>query len=336
MKKFGYILAGAAMLCLSAATPLAAQDPVIAKDFDMQRCVNLGNTMEAPKEGEWGPAATAWDFTNMKAAGFDTVRIPVRWSNAMGPGPDYAIDQTYMQRVEFLVNSALAEDLNVILNVHHFDGIFDDPAQHMEAFVMVWVQIATRFKGASGNLWFETLNEPHENLNGDLMRLSQQLSLDVIRTLHPDRIVILGGEEWSGWRTLDTNLETNDPNVVYTYHYYDPFPFTHYKASWVGDLADQRKKWGTAADKAELAEAAASVADYRTRMNRPVFMGEFGAYDALPNDQRVKWAKAVRTAFEDKDVPWCLWAYANTFPIYDKDKKKWDSDMLEALGMERK
>ncbi|MEO2039304.1 MAG: cellulase family glycosylhydrolase, partial [Martelella sp.] len=109
----------------------------------------MGNMLEPEKEGAWGGALIVpEDFARIKAAGFDTVRIPVRWHNKTKQETPWTVDPAWMDRVQTVVDEALAADLNVILNSHHFDPIFEDPAGVAEWHGAVWKQIAERFAAA--------------------------------------------------------------------------------------------------------------------------------------------------------------------------------------------
>ncbi len=335
-------LAIATALGLSMSLPVHAQDAPeaaveaapsgpVAADFEMKRCVNMGNALEAPNGAPWGKNYAKADYQKIAAAGFDTVRIPVRWSDYTGPAPDYQIHPEFAGLVDNNLKWALTSGLNVIVNVHHFDEMMDNPAEQMERFRAIWDQISLRYSRLPDNVWFEVLNEPNKKLEGKLMRQAQALSLATIRRDNPDRVVIFGGEEWSGIRSLATNLATDDPNVVYTFHYYDPFSFTHQEATWLGENMPKGKRgWGSAEDKAELANAIEIATAFRDAVKRPVFLGEFGVNDPVNNKQRVKWVGAVKTAMEGADIPWCLWAYGNTFALHSEENG-WDEDMLAVL-----
>jgi aryl-phospho-beta-D-glucosidase BglC (GH1 family) len=69
--------------------------------------INLGNTLEAPFEGDWAPRATETDFDQYQERGFRNVRIPVRWHNHTGLDPPYQIDQSFLSHVVEVVNSSL-------------------------------------------------------------------------------------------------------------------------------------------------------------------------------------------------------------------------------------
>lgn len=323
------VTAAVAALGLSLGTAQANPDA-----FDMQRCVNMGNSLEAPRGVAWGKPINLDDFAVIRSMGVDTVRIPARFSDYVGPGPAYIIEEAFMAEVKAAVDAALAAELNVMLDVHHYEEIMEDPKTEFRKFLSMWRQIATLYKDYPDDLWFEVLNEPKDALRGDLMRAAQRVGYLAIRETNPTRIVIFGGEEWSGIRTLDSNLEAPDENIVYTYHYYDPFDFTHQKASWLGDaMPEGTRGWGSREDKEELAAAIQTATAYRDKMERPVFLGEFGVYDEAAKRERVKWLEAVRIAHEEAEIPWCLWAYSNTFALYDNEKGRHDKAAVKALGL---
>src|ERR1022692_1804955 len=78
------------------------------------RGINLGNALEAPKEGEWGVTLKAEYFAAIKKAGFATVRLPVRWSAHPGKEAPYTIDPKLAERVDWAIDQALMNELNII------------------------------------------------------------------------------------------------------------------------------------------------------------------------------------------------------------------------------
>lgn len=302
------------------------------KAFDMQRCVNMGNSFDSPRGEPWGAPIDPDHFDIIKQKGFDTVRIPVRWSDYTKGAPDYKIETDFLAEVTNIVDRALDLNLNVILNVHHFEEIMDDPDTHTDKLYAIWEQLAPHFRDKSDSLWFEVINEPFNELKGDKLLMLQAKTVRNIRKSNPNRIIILGGEDWSNIRTLDTNIMPPDANIVYTFHYYDPFSFTHQKAPWLGDdMPKKKRNWGIDEDYAELAKSVEIATEFKQVIQRPLFIGEFGAYEGIKNSQRVKYVNDVRAAMEGAQIPWCLWSFSNTFSLYDTEKGEWDNDMLNAL-----
>jgi Endoglucanase len=88
------------------------------------RGVNFGNMLEAPKEGEWGLVVREEYFPLVRQAGFDTVRVPIRWSAHALRQPPYTIAPEFFQRIDWVIENALQNDLNVVINMHHYEELF--------------------------------------------------------------------------------------------------------------------------------------------------------------------------------------------------------------------
>lgn len=301
-------------------------------------CLNIGNTLEATTEGSWGGEKIgSADFARIRAAGFDTVRVPVRWHNKSQDKPPYTIDPAWMARVATVVDEALAADLKVILDSHHFDPIHNDPLAVQPWHTAVWGQIATRFKDyPTERLWFELENEPHDKFDDSNLRAALDPALAVVRKTNPTRAVIIGGQKWSGIDSLATLTLPDDANVYPTFHYYDPFDFTHQGASWTApNVPPPGRMYGTQADVRALEADLAKVKAYAARTGLMPFMGESGAYDKHASlAQRVAYTKAVHDTFVPAGVPVCQWAYANTFPFWDRENGEWLPGLRGALGLD--
>ncbi|HYD25189.1 MAG TPA: glycoside hydrolase family 5 protein [Croceibacterium sp.] len=329
MKRFAAIAAIASLAC---AAPGQAAEPALP----VGQCINMGNSFEISRTYA-GPAKAidAADFARIKAAGFDTVRVPVRWSDKTGDAPGFAIDPAWLARVTVAVDQALAAGLNVILNDHHFDALDADPAGNRAKLAAIWRQVATHFADRpTGQLWFEIENEPHEKLTNANLVETFAPALAAIRQTNPGRPVIIGGENWSGIDSLATLELPDDPNVHPTFHYYEPFDFTHQGASWAGDPPPAiGRVYGTEADAARLAADVAKLDAYIARTGKVPFMGETGAYDAhIPLADRIRYHSAVRQAFAPSGIGICAWAYTNTFPFYDQKEGRWLPGILETFG----
>jgi endoglucanase len=284
-------------------------------------------------EGAWGGVFEDDDFAIIKAAGFRTVRIPVRWSAHAAESAPYSIDPAFLARVHHVVGLASAAGLNVILNVHHYEALDATPEANIARFTGLWRQIAASFANAPSNVWFELDNEPHDKFtNANLMAVFRP-ALAAIRETNKTRPVVIGGEGWSGISSLATLPMPDDPYVVPTFHYYEPFAFTHQGATWVGPHPPPiGRAYGSAADKAGLEQDLQKVRDYMARTGRVPLLGEYGAQDdpRVPLEQRIRYYRTISAAFASAGVQSCAWGYRAGFKLREGDH--WLSGLVEAIS----
>lgn len=320
-----------------AAIALLASPAHGAEPLPVGPCINMGNHLEPERESGWGgKRIEAADFAHIRAAGFRTVRLPVRWSNKTGGGPNYTIDRAWLARVTEVVDQALAADLNVILNDHNFEDLHERPAENRAKLAAIWRQVAAHFADRpAARLWFEIENEPHDALTNANLLATLAPALAAIRATNPDRPVVIGGGNWSGIDSLGTLDLPDDPNVHPTFHYYEPFDFTHQGATWAGPVPKAgTRDYGTPADAERLAADVAKLAAYVARTGRTPFMGETGAYDGgAALAERIEYHAAVRQAFAPSGIGMCAWAYTNTFPFWDQEKGQWLPGLRAAFGL---
>lgn len=324
------------IFALAASTPFPAAASAKTDSLPVGRCVNMGNHLEAPSEGEWGgKKIETSDLDRIAKAGFQTIRLPVRWSTRAGAAAPYAIEPAFMKRVKTIVADARKSGLNVILDSHHFEELHKDPSPaNIARLAAMWKQIAAEFAlEPDANLWFEIENEPHDKFNDSNLLKVLNPALSEIRKTNPTRPVIIGGEFWSGINSLKSLKLPDDPNIVPTFHYYDPFDFTHQGATWVDNPPKMGRAYGTTADQKLLSDDVQKIRDYVQRTGKTPFMGEFGANNPIPLNDRVKYQKSVRQAFDAVGVGMCAWGYTNTFPLWDQQTGKWVPGMLDAMGL---
>jgi endoglucanase len=315
----------------NAYTPAPAAHGTTGIALPLGKCVNLANMLEAPNEGRWGRGFQDADAIRIRQAGFATVRLPVRFSgHALGTAP-YTIDPAFMARVHHVVDANLAAGLNVIIDLHNYDELFTDPAGNTARFAGLWRQIGAEFRTAPANVWFELINEPHGALTDANLLAVLTPALAALRTTNPTRPVIVGGQNYSGIDSLATLPFPDDPNIVPTFHYYDPFDFTHQGARFIHPVLPTGRRFGTAADNAQLESALAKVRNFMSRTGRVPFAGEYGAYDQIPLDQRVAYYRTVSAAFASIGVQSCAWGYTNTFHLR-RDDTGWISQILDVVS----
>ena len=209
--------------------------------------------------------------------------------------------------------------------------MFVNPAGHRDRLEALWRQVAAEFKDAPSNLWFELVNEPNNQLNDSNLLATLTPALAAVHETNPTRPVVIGGQNWSGVDSLATVAFPNDANLVPTFHYYDPFDFTHQGAPWISPPQPTGRVFGSAADKVQLDAALTKVQDFIARTGRVPFIGEYGAYDQIPQDQRILFYKTITSAFASIGIQSCAWGYTNTFHLY-RDGQGWVPGMLDAIA----
>lgn len=218
----------------------ATLDEVVAS---LTNSVNLSGLEHAPGEGDWWEGGVLTDalLDEVAAAGFTGVRLPVRFSGHQGLEPPYEIDPEYMARVEWAVDGLTSRGLTVIVDVQgwglegrsDYDLLFTDPEAEHDRFLALWEQVAEAFADRDERVVFEILNEPHDALS-DVWNDYQAEALAIIRETNPTRAVIVSPVDWSSAWSLDDLILPDDPNIIVTFHHYEPRAFTHQGADWAG------------------------------------------------------------------------------------------------------
>lgn len=295
-----------------------------------ETCLNLGGALEAGYEGEWGYTIRDDHLAAIAEAGFDAVRLPVNWAGHTGEAPGYAIDPEFLARVDHVVVTAVDQGLWVVLDLHHFEALMDDPdseSAHLEA---IWRQLAAHYASWPDRLVLELLNEPNGAMTAERVNAMNAGLLAIVRETNPDRWVILATPHWANIEGLLDLDPPADPRTVLSFHYYGPFAFTHQGAPWT-DRTRTGLDWGSARERAELQADFDAAAAFGQQTGRPVFLGEFGVYEPVPLAERAEWTRAVRTAAEARGISWCAWDFASSFKVYDTEDDRWIAEMRDAL-----
>jgi endoglucanase len=319
---------------LQAFAPALSAADIHAANKKLGRGINLGNALDAPKEGDWGVKLKPEYFRAVKEAGFDTVRLPVKWSAHAAAGAPYTIEPTFAERVDWAIDQAVANKLNIIVNVHHYDGMDADPDKHVPRLVGLWEQIAERYKDRPATVYFELLNEPHDKLTEAKWNEALPAVLKTVRKTNPTRPVIVGPGQWNGIRALDKlELPADDRNLILTVHYYSPFEFTHQGATWVkgADKWKGRKWTGSDDEQSAVRKEFDKAAAWAKAHDRPVFLGEFGAFEAADMESRARWTRFVCREAEKLGFSWAYWEFCSGFGAYDPKADAWRAPLLAAL-----
>lgn len=286
--------------------------------------INLGNTLDAPHEGDWAPAAQESFFDAYKQRGFKHVRIPIRWDLHIGNNAPYTIDENFMNRVEQVVGWSLNRGFITIINSHHDDWLdSSDFNSKLPRFKQLWNQTAQRFKNKPETLLFEIFNEPHV-MNADNVNTMNAAILPIIRASNPTRIVLYGGLQWMNPNWIINNPDSmkfpKDPFVMLEVHSYDPYDYTKHDPTTHNFDPNVMSSWTS------------KLKSWSHQKNISVLLGEFGVtHDQNEGTGRSSWYKAVVQDCKDQGFAFCVWDDNGWFQVYHRDNGQWDEDVMKAL-----
>jgi len=270
-------------------------------------------------------------FAKIKAAGFDSIRLVVHGLRHMDAQD--TLDPAFLATLDTMLQAALASGLSVSLDLHYSNECGTDPASCQEKVDAFWRQIAPRYKNAPNRVAFELLNEPHGFLDAKAWDGVYRSALAIVRQTNPTRNVIVGPAGWSSIDQLASlDLPEDDRHIIVTVHYYWPMTFTHQGASWVKQFTDLHDvKWGSQAEYLKVSTDFDGVKAWADAHHRPIFLGEFGAYDRSDIESRMRYDYGVARAAEAHGFAWAYWQFDSDFIAYDMKTDDWVQPILYAL-----
>jgi len=315
--------------------------------------VNLGNYLETPPGQHWEVTVSASEFSIMKHEGFDHVRVPIGWQQYAGAAPDFTLSPEIFSRVDFVVTNALAAGLAVMINIHHFDELDENPSGTTDEFLKIWAQIAAHYQNFPKQLAFELDNEPHANATTAVMNPIYAQAIAAIRQTNPRRAIFVEPGGWGSIGQLKNLVLPPDDNVIVSVHCYDPFYFTHQGATWtesavkglvgiqfpgppatrfVPDPSLQLPKsvlqWIHRYNTLPTPKNPSSPLAFEGKLKyvrawsdyygRPVHLGEFGCYTKADPASRARFYAAFRRALEENKIGWAIWDWSAGFRYWDK------------------
>ena len=298
----------------------------------------MGNVLSAPTEGNWAHAVYEDYFVQLSEAGFTNVRIPVDFysggflnadyslngsqrssiniddcdnnscfssnvntaSNYNGSLEDYQVNEEYLDRVQQIVDWAIAHDIIVILDFHGnnlkqqfiytfqnelINGVnyYTSPSSakrlaDINRFKALWRDIANRFKDYSTNsLVFDLINEPYFSVSANEMNDLNLNLIEIIRASGSNNLtrgIVINGGGASSWQVpfeISSDVLSSDDYLIATFHYYQPFNFT----------ASSREQYNnfvfSDAQKDLITERFSQLKTWSENNDIPVYLGEFGA-----------------------------------------------------------
>lgn len=290
--------------------------------------INLGNTLDAPNEGDWALAAEEYYIQAFQDAGFKHVRIPITWGNRIQEQAPYTIDADFLDRVELIVDWVLDRDMYAIINVHHDSWIkenYDDISQR-NRFDTIWLTLSERFKNKSAKLLFEIINEPRGLSINQINQLNLR-TMDIIRNQTRNRIVIYAGNEWSALDDL-FNVAIpypQDEYLIANFHSYDPWNFAGICV----------QPWGSEEDKTNMENHYMHARDWSDTNGIPIMMNEFGSakfdfqnpQNVCASSERADYLRTSVAMIKKYGIAATFWDDGGSFSTYDRSTNTWGFEM---------
>ena len=315
--------------------------------------INMGNTFDADCEACWGAGPVELEQVQaIAAAGFNSIRLPVRWDNEALLGEPYTISASYLARVKEVVGWINAAGLVAIINMHHHQSFLTDVAnpdadvknqkpnlenaeKHLTRIDAIWSQVAAYFADVPNDkLVFELFNEPRGGVSVDLHNQMIARVFPIIRATNPDRTVMFGCNDYNAYTGIRTLKLPADGNIIFTPHYYRPANYAlqgeNYNCpatitTWEGTKTEKETM------EKEFDEMVKLANEYYPGI--PINIGEFGATECGGIASRVQWVTYFVKLAKDRGISWNYWGFTRVggYEIYDKDETKTWSD-LETLN----
>ena len=316
-------------------------NPFVNESFKIKKGTNIAHWLSQSRRRGAERAAffTEKDVKLIDSLGFDHIRLPIdeeqMWDETGKRNEDaFALMKNFLSWSE---NAGLRVIIDLhILRSHHFNEaekpLWTVPAEQ-DKFIALWKDLSAFLKEyPTGMIAYEPMNEPvaddPEQWNQLLARL-----IDSIRTWEPERVLVLGSNRWQSADTFDKlRVPEGDPNIILSYHFYEPFFLTHYQAGWTNlkDFKGEVNYPGQIVLNSNLPEHKRiynrDTLEYMMRkpfalakkMNLPLYCGEFGIYMDFFPESKLAWYRDMISIFEEHNVAYANWNYKSTaFGIVD-------------------
>jgi endoglucanase len=298
-----------------------------------QKCMNIGNALDAPKNVPWDVEMKKEYFDLIKTAGFDSVRIPVRFSDYAKNEPNYVLEEKFMEEIDEYIDYALNKELVVILDLHHFVEIMEEPEVYKDCFLRIWEQLSQRYERYPDKLVFELLNEPTKNLKSNIWNEYLNEAINIIRKTNKNRLIVIDSTNFSSLDSLKHLYLPKDKNLLATFHFYEPNRFAFQGNMYHPGFENLKNiPWnGTNSEVQYIKERFSIVKEWSDKNEIRVFLGEFGVNKHAPEQYRVLWTNQVRKTAEEMGFAWGYWELCSAFGAYDSKTEMWNEQILKAL-----
>ncbi len=298
---------------------------------------------------------TETDVEAIAKMGFDHIRLPIDEEQMWDENGKRHEDA--FQLMENCINWSSKHKLRVIVDLHilrshHFNAkekpLWTDPAEQ-EKFFDLWRDLSKSLKKFPNSLLaYELMNEAVADDNETWNKLLNKAFI-AIRKLEPKRTIVVGSNRWQSVNTFDElKVPANDPNILLSFHFYEPFLLSHYHTPWTelkeyqgpvhypGVILSQKefdalpeevkevaKKWVNKEFTKELLYKMWEKPMAKAKeLGLPLYCGEFGIISAAPEEDSLNWYKDMIALFEKSGIGYANWNYnSDEYGLIDGNSK---------------
>lgn len=287
--------------------------------------------------------------------GFLAVRLPVAFDHFTTDG-NTQLTEEILRKLHLIYAKCLQQNLKLVL-VYHYGRLRNDNLySENDRIIRLWKQVIQSLRAYPTNqLVYELYNEPTTDM--DVWKSAANTLVRELRKEDPDRIFIIGGANYNGINELLTmgKLAVDDGKILYTFHFYEPYIFTHQGADWTPEKTYitgfpypfEQNKMPKAPDQNDFSELAKDyrryykeatydylfnrikqISELAKRQNLPLICTETGVINFADTDSKSNYLRDITKIMNEMDIPVFLWDYDDKFSIIQHKKiirslKKW-------------
>ncbi len=290
----------------------------------------------------YGSTINKVDFILLKKLGFNSIRLPIAFTYFKHK--NIPIDQVY-SKIDMILALCKQYGLNLIIDYHYGNLKNDNYLTETPEIIDLWQKVTKKYINESADrLFFDIYNEP--TVTDQIWRDAAYNIVTAIRKVDKNRTLIIGASNYNSIYELSRFTRLADENIIYSFHFYEPFFFTHQGASWVGNQVattgvafpyneenlpklnpKAKNTWGEtnyhqyAKDGNEQSlvnKLKLYVKPWSDKYSVPVICTEYGAYNKYADlDSRCRYIKAMHGTLKLLKIPGIIWDYNTTFSIFN-------------------
>jgi endoglucanase len=282
------------------------------------------------------------DLLLLKQLGFKSIRLPVAFEYYEN---EHIADEQIFSHIDNIVKQCRLYGFKLIIDYHNGNFNENNFLDETKTIVNLWLKLAKRYKNVSGDdLFFEIYNEP-PHMDPQIWKDAAYNIVTAIRKVDVNRTLIVGASNYNSIYELSRFVRLADENIIYTFHFYEPFLFTHQGAEWAGDQESTvgvpfpyyAEKFPIINPKAKNTDGEKNYNEYPIDGNEqsvkdklqiiknwgekydvPLLCGEYGVYNKYADqDSRCRYIKTVRQTLKTLNIPGMLWDYDGNFSIFN-------------------